>query len=199
MFPERKESMPMAELAKKKASYEDLYNIPENMTGEIINGELFVHPRPARKHIYAASVLDKEIGVSYQFGRGGGPGGWIILVEPEIGLDEDILVPDLGGWRRERFPASENTNWISVAPDWVCEILSPSTVQVDKIRKMPIYAKNGVEHIWLIDPTVRTMDVFRLESGRWFLLGSFAENDKVRAEPFQEVEIELGSLWLENL
>jgi Uma2 family endonuclease len=188
----------MAERANKKASYEDLYSIPENMTGEILDGELIVTPRPSRSHMYALSTLDREIGPPYGLGRGG-PGGWIILVEPEIMLGENTLIPDLGGWRKERFPFREEHNWISVAPNWVCEILSPRTVQVDKIRKMPLYARHGVGHIWLLDPGARTMDVFALESGRWVLLGSHAEDDKVRAEPFPEIEFNLGGLWLESL
>ncbi|MGC9193926.1 MAG: Uma2 family endonuclease [Syntrophobacteraceae bacterium] len=186
----------MSESAKKKATYEDLYGIPENMTGEIVDGEMIVHPRPSRKHIFAASRLDKKLGAPYEFGEGGGPGGWIILVEPEIQLGEHTLVPDLAGWRKERFPVEEETNSISVAPDWICEILSPSTYRLDKIIKMPIYATCGVGFFWLIDPINRTLDAYRLESGKWVASGSFYEDDKVRAEPFQEVEFNLGDLWL---
>jgi Uma2 family endonuclease len=184
----------MAVLARKNATYEDFYTIPENTIGEIIGGDLYAHPRPARKHVYAASALGSEVIPPYQFGRGG-PGGRIILIEPEIGLDGNILVPDLAGWKEERYPDEEDTNWISVAPDWVCEVLSPSTAQVDKIRKMPVYAQSGVTYIWLIDPVIRTLDAFRLESGRWMLLGSCGEDDRVRMEPFQEIEINLGDLW----
>jgi len=187
----------MAEALKKLASYDDLFSLPDNMVGEIIDGELIATPRPSRRHAVAASVLGYELGPPYQFGRGGGPGGWIIIDEPEISLGGDILVPDLAGWKRERFPASEETNWISVCPDWVCEVVSPRTVVVDKVRKMPLYAQHGVAHIWLIDPGAKTLDIFRLESGRWVLLQTFVNSDKVRAEPFQEVEIELGNLWLE--
>nr|WP_281793606.1 Uma2 family endonuclease [Desulforhabdus amnigena] len=133
--------MTRAEPARKKATYSDLCGIPENMTGEIIDGELVVAPRPSRRHTLAASRLGGEIIPPYDFGRGGGPGGWIILDKPEISLGEDILVPDLAAWRKGRFPYSEETNWISVPPDWVCEIISPSTVRVDKVRKMPIYAQ----------------------------------------------------------
>jgi len=189
----------MSEPAKKKATYEDLYSVPENMTGEIINGELIVTPRPSRKHTLAASVLGGEIIPPYYLGQGGGPGGWIIIIEPEIGLEEHTIVPDLAGWKRERFPIEEDHNWISAAPDWVCEILSPGTFRTDKIKKMPIYAHHDVSHIWLIDPVAMTMDAFRLEFGRWFLLGSFAENDKVRVEPFQEIEFNLGDLWVGSL
>ena len=189
----------MSEPAGKKASYDDLFSIPENTTGEIIDGELFVTPRPSRKHGYTASALDKKIGSPYQFGDSGGPGGWIIIVEPEISLGENIIVPDLGGWRKERFPVSEETNWISVPPDWACEVLSPGTVRLDKIKKMPLYAKHAVGHLWLIDPIAKSLDVYRLESGMWTVAGFYAEEDKVRAEPFEEVEIDLNDLWLEAM
>ena len=187
----------MAVALKKQAVYDDLFSLPDNMVGEIIDGELIATPRPSRRHGVAASVLGSEILPPYQLGRGGGPGGWIIIDEPEISLGAHILVPDLAGWRRERFLASEETNLISVSPDWVCEILSPKTVGLDKVRKMPIYAQHGIAHLWLVDPAAKTLDVFRLESNRWVLLATFIENDKVRAEPFDEIEIELGNLWLE--
>jgi Uma2 family endonuclease len=188
----------MSELAKKKATYEDLCGIPENTIGEIVDGELIVTPRPSRKHARSAFVLGNKIGSPYDLGEGG-PGGWIFLIDPEIGLGEQIVVPDMAGWKRERFPFEEDHKWISAVPDWVCEILSPSTFRTDKVKKMPIYAHHGVGHIWLIEPVAMTMDAFALESGRWVLLASFAENDKVRAEPFQEIEISLEDLWLGSL
>ena len=183
-------------MAKRKATYEDLYSIPENMVGEIIDGELIATPRPAVRHAHTASVMGSEIVVPYHLGRGG-PGGWIILYEVEIMLGEDLLVPDLSGWRRERFPGLPKDNWISVSPDWVCEILSPSTARIDKVKKMPIYARHDVPFLWLIDPLSKTLDVFKLQSGNWLLLAAFADDGKVSAEPFQEVEIELQNLWLE--
>ncbi len=188
----------MMEPAKRKASYEDLLNAPENMTGEIIDGELFVMPRPSRRHVHAASLLGNEIGPPYQLGRGGGPGGWIIHDEPELDLAENILVPDLAGWRRERLPTSPDEHRFTTAPDWVCEILSPSSARIDKVKKMPAYARHGVSYAWLIDPLAKTLDVYRLEVAHWVLLGSNGEDDKVRAEPFQEIEIELVNSWLEK-
>jgi Uma2 family endonuclease len=185
----------MAELARKKATHEDLYGIPENAIGEIIDGELIVSPRPARPHIHAASTLGMDVGPPYQFGRGG-PGGWVIYDEPELQLGEHTMVPDLAGWKRERIQSLPAASRITVPPDWVCEVLSPSTVRVDKVRKMPIYAQYGVSHIWLVDPTAKSLDVFRLDLGRWLLLQTFVENDKVRAEPFHEIEIDLGNLWI---
>ncbi len=111
-------------------------------------------------------------------------------------LEDDIVVPDLAGWKKERFPTTEETNWISVVPDWVCEVLSPSTLRVDKIKKMPLYGRYGIGHFWLVDPNAKTLDVFRLEAGRWVVAGLYVEDDKARAEPFQEVEIDLNELWL---
>ena len=185
----------MAEPAKRKAVYEDLYGIPENMTAEILNGELVVTPRPSRSHVSTTSSLGYKLGPSYQLGQGG-PGGWIILIEAEIAFGEDILVPDLAGWKVERFPEEEAHNWISVVPDWICEVLSPSTLRRDKAVKMPIYARYGVSFFWLIDPDAKTLDVFRLQDGLWVVSGLYVEDDKVRAEPFPEVEIDLTDLWL---
>lgn len=188
----------MSDPAKKVVTYSDLYDIPANTTGEIINGELIVTPRPSRKHVYATSALDKRIGPPYQFGEGGGPGGWIILIEPEIGFGENILVPDLAGWKEERYPQEEPHNWISVAPDWVCEVVSPATQRIDKIEKMPIYARHEVPYLWLINPVAKTLDVFRLKAGEWVVSGLYAEGAKMRAEPFIEIEINLDDLWQES-
>ena len=187
----------MVEPARKRATYDDLYSIPENMIGEIIDGELFVTPRPAPRHSEAASVLGMVIGPPYKLGKDG-PGGWVILYEVEIKLAEECnpIVPDFSGWRIERFPQTIDTNWISVPPDWVCEVLSPGTMRLDRIKKMAKYLKFEVPYVWLIDPISRTLEVFRLESGRWVVAGMYSEDDKVRAEPFQEVEIDLASLWM---
>ena len=187
----------MTEQARKKTVYDDLYNLPENMIGEIIDGELVASPRPSPEHMFTLSILGNEVGPPYNMGRGG-PGGWIILDEVEIALGEDIFVPDLSGWKKERFFKPEGQNWISIAPDWICEILSPSSIRQDRIIKSIVYAKHKIPYFWLIDPRNKTLDVFRLESGRWISLGVYAENDKVRAEPFQETEIDLSALWLEN-
>ena len=184
----------MAESANKIATYDDLYNIPENMTGEIINGELVATPRPSRKHSNAISAISGELTPPYRFGRGG-PGGWIILIEVEIGLGADILVPDLAGWKVERYPEEEPHNWISVAPDWICEVLSPGTVKRDKMEKMPIYARHGIPYLWVVDPLGKTLDAFRLQGGKWVVEGSYAEDARVRTEPFAEVEFDLNDLW----
>ena len=186
----------MAEVAKKPAEYQDLFDIPENMTGEIVAGELIVSPRPSRRHVYTGSALGVQIGQAFRFGRSS-PGGWVILDEPEVAFGENILVPDMAGWRRERFPVEEPHNWISVAPDWVCEILSARSAPIDRARKMPIYAFHQVSHAWLIDPVIRTLEVFRLDVDKWVLLAVYTGGAKVCAEPFADVEFDLGTLWLD--
>jgi Uma2 family endonuclease len=188
----------MSEPAKKMASYEDLYSVPDDLVGEIIDGELVATPRPSVRHALASSALGGKLLPPYHLGEGGGPGGWVILSETEIKLGDNLLVPDLAGWRKERFPGLPEENWIAVPPDWICEILSPRTFRVDKVQKMPIYARHQVQHLWMIDPFAKSLEVFRLEGGKWYLMAVFTENDSVRAEPFMEVEIDLANLWWET-
>jgi Uma2 family endonuclease len=139
-------------------------------------------------------VLGRKIGGPYDDGLGG-PGGWWILDEPELHLKKDVLVPDLAGWRRARMPKYPDSAYFTIAPDWVCEILSPSTSSLDRVQKLEIYAREGVSHAWLIDPQARTLEVLRLESGRWTILAAHGGADVVRAEPFGEIELDLSALW----
>jgi Uma2 family endonuclease len=187
----------MSEPAKRIATYEDLYSVPENMIGEIMNGELIVTPRPSLDHSHAASSVGGELVPPFGRGRGGGPGGWIILDEPEIYLGEQVLVPDLAGWRKERLAGRSKSEWMAIPPDWVCEVLSPSTALRDRTVKKAIYEKHEVGHLWLVDPIHQTLEVFRLESNRWVPAGVVGGDEKARVEPFQEIEIQLGDLWLE--
>jgi Uma2 family endonuclease len=189
----------MAEPAKKMATYQDLCNIPENMVAEIVDGVLVATPRPARRHVEVASTLGGEIIPPYRFGRGGGPGGWIIYFEPELHFGpKNILVPDLAGWRRERLSTPPGEHRFAIPPDWVCEILSPGTASRDRIVKMRIYAAHGVAYAWIIDPYAKTLEVFKLESERWVLLDGYMSDDKVRAQPFEKVELDLANFWLEE-
>lgn len=141
----------MSNLTVKQANYQDIIDLPENIVGEIIYGQLETHPRPAPRHALAPGSIDDELISPFQKGRGG-PGGWWILPEPECHLGTQVLVPDLAGWRRQRMFALPETAWFEVIPDWVCEILSPSTARLDRIVKMPLYAQLGIVHLWLIDP-----------------------------------------------
>jgi len=181
---------------QRSARYEDLFSLPDNAVGEIIGGELHSHPRPEPKHAVASSSIGFEIGGPFHRGRGG-PGGWWILDEPELHFGPDILVPDIAGWRRERMPTLPDTAWLELFPDWVCEILSPATARDDRMLKMPRYAANGVAYCWLVDPTARTLEAFKLHDGQWLLQASFVDEADVAAEPFEAVPFPLDALWAE--
>jgi len=184
----------MADPAKRRATYEDLLAVPDRLVAEILHGNLVTHPRPAARHANAASNLGGLLFDPFRRGRGG-PGGWIILVEPEVHLAEDVVVPDLAGWRRERMPELPDVAAFELAPDWVCEVLSPSTVATDRVDKLPIYAREGVQNVWLVDPLARTLEVLRLERGAYWLVGMWRDEAVVRAEPFDAIELELAVLW----
>jgi Uma2 family endonuclease len=161
---------------RKNATYADVLGAPEDVIAEILDGDLMLQPRPGGLHALALSATGATL-------------------EPELHLGEDVLVPDLAGWRQERMPDPPAGAFIELAPDWVCEILSPSTARIDRVRKLPIYARSEVRHAWLVDPAARTLEVLRLEHSRWVLLGAHAEDSRVRIEPFDAIEIDLARLW----
>lgn len=175
---------------------------PEEMVAEILEGELSLSPRPALPHAHVAMNLGGLLTPPFKFGRGG-PGGWVLLSEPELHLGPrpDKLVPDLAGWRRERLPravgGSDAPAHYALAPDWVCEIHSERTRSRDRNKKMPIYAREGVRHLWLVEPLARTLEVHRLIEDRWVLAQSFSGEARVRAEPFEAMELELALVWSE--
>ena len=178
----------------KRATYRDVLDAPAHMVAEIVEGALHLQPRPAGRHTLAGSSLGDELVSPYQKGRGG-PGGWWILDEPELHFGEDILVPDLAGWRRERMPTVPDDAWFTLAPDWVCEILSPSTRKFDLEEKRPIYAREGIGHLWLVDPSARTLEAFALSGGAWSAAGSASEAEPVSFPPFEAVSFPLDALW----
>lgn len=174
--------------------FDAFMSLPEHQVGEIIAGELHVQPRPAPRHARAGSSLGYSVGGPFDGGING-PGGWVILDEPELHIDGDIVVPDLAGWRRERMPSLPETAWFELVPDWVCEILSPSTARKDRVIKLPMYARWGVKHVWLVDPDVRVLEAYALTDSGWLLLGSLQEDDEVKMPPFDAVPFGLGVLW----
>jgi Uma2 family endonuclease len=183
--------------ARRHATYEDLCAVPDHLVAEIIGGELHTSPRPASPHAHAASEIGADVtgAFSGKTGRGGGPGGWWIIDEPELHLGPDVVVPDLAGWRRERMGTYPNAPFFELAPDWLCEVASPSTLRLDRLKKMPVYAREGVRHVWLVHPLEQVLEAYRLEGQGWLLLGNHGADERVRVEPFDAVEIDLTDWW----
>jgi Uma2 family endonuclease len=178
----------------KPATYADLLKVPDHLVAEILDGELFATPRPSPSHADASSGLGGALRNPFDRGRGG-PGGWRILDEPELHLAADVVVPDLAGWRRERLPALPTEAYFSLAPDWACEVLSPSTAAMDRVKKLNIYGRERVSNVWLVDPIARTLEVLRLDAGRWTIASTSAGLTVVRAEPFDAIDLDLSLLW----
>jgi Uma2 family endonuclease len=187
--------MPKVELGRP-ATYDDLVALPENLVGEIVDDELWASPRPAPRHARSSGALDGVLMPAFDFGKGG-PGGWRILPEPELHLGRHALVPDLAGWRRARMPKLPDAAYFELAPDWVCEVMSPSTVRLDREKKLRVYAEHGVGHAWLVDPVARTLEVLRRDDAAWALVATHHGDVAVRLEPFDAIEFPLGLLWAE--
>jgi Uma2 family endonuclease len=179
---------------RQPATYEDILQLPKNVVGEIIDGDLVVSPRPASRHALASSVVGGALTGPFHRGRGG-PGGWIILDEPELHFGSHVLVPDLAGWRRERMPVFPDVPWFALAPDWVCEVLSPSTAILDRTRKQDIYREQGVSWLWFVDPATRTVEVLNRTEHGWMVAGTFGGQGEARVPPFDAVTIDIGALW----
>ncbi|WNG53109.1 Uma2 family endonuclease [Archangium minus] len=179
---------------RRKRTYADLEAVPPHLVAELVDGELYTSPRPASPHARAQSALLGELHGPFNRGRGG-PGGWLLLFEPELHLGEDVLVPELAGWRRERMPELPQVVGFTLAPDWVCEVLSPSTAALDREKKMKVYAREGVRHLWMVDPLKQTLEVYGREGERWEPMGTHTGQSRVRAEPFASLQLELGELW----
>ncbi|HUL14323.1 MAG TPA: Uma2 family endonuclease [Methylococcaceae bacterium] len=188
--------MSQSHAVKPPTAYEKLMALPENLVGEVIGGELYTQPRPAGRHGVAEGAMSAELLPPFQFGKNG-PGGWWIVPEPEVHFirDTEVAVPDLAGWRRERMPNIPEDHRFEVVPDWVCEILSPSTVKKDRALKLPLYARYGVAHAWLVDPLARTLEAFELREGAWVLMATLKDDDPVCVAPFAAITFSLADLW----
>lgn len=178
---------------KKDATYDDLREVPEHFVAEMLDGDLYAFPRPALPHANAAGSLFAEVHKAFHRKDSD---GWVILFEPELHFGRDVLVPDIAGWRRARLPSVPPVAYLTLAPDWICEVLSASTEAIDRGKKMHGYAREAVGHAWLVDPLARTLEVLSLESGRWTRVGRYLGDAKVRAAPFDALELELGALWI---
>lgn len=184
----------MSKAVKRPASYDDLLQVPDHLVAEIIDGELITSPRPAVRHAHAGAALLSAIHNPFHQGQGG-PGGWWILFEPELHFKNDVLVPDIAGWRRERLPVLPDAAFFTIAPDWLCEILSPATEHIDRARKTRIYGHEGVKTLWLVDPRPRTIEVYVSVRGVWALARSHQGDAVASIEPFDALPLEMGRLW----
>lgn len=181
---------------KRNATYDDLVELPENVVGEIIGGELYATPRPRLRHALTHGALQALLHREFHQGAGG-PGGWWIVPEPELHLGPDTVVPDLAAWRVSRLAEIPDVPFMTLAPDWLCEIASPSTARLDRAKKLPVYAAARVGHVWIVDPAARTLEVLALDPahGQWRLAGAFSDADVVRAEPFADTPLAIAPLW----
>lgn len=188
----------MGDAAMRRASYADLLALPEDVRAEILGGEITTAPAPLPRHSKAQGSLRRFVGGPFDDDDGhGGPGGWWIFLEVDVQLEvHEVVRPDLSGWRRERLPNPGDRRPIDVAPDWICEVISPSTAVRDRTTKRELYARHGVRHYWLLDPEARTLEAFELVDGRWVLLGAYGESAAVSVPPFEAIELPVGRLFL---
>ena len=183
-----------APTVRRPATYQDVLDAPATMVAELIEGALAPPSAPGPRHVRASSSLGDELMSPFDKGRGG-PGGWWILDEPELHLGRDVFVPDLAGWRRERMPALPERAWFELAPDWVCEVLSPGTRALDLTDKRRLYAAAGVAFLWFVDPLARTLEAFALRDGAWTLIAALKDDEEVRVAPFDAIAFPLSVLW----
>ncbi len=189
--------MPAQSLKKSPhATQRDVLNAPPSMVAEIIGGTLDAHPRPAMRHAFARSSLGYDHSRPFQFGRGG-PGGWCIIDEPELHFGREIVVPDLAGWRRETMPGCPDAAYCTIAPDWIREVLSPTTCKFDLHEWRQFYASENVNHLWLVDPVGRDLEAFELRDGHWLLIAALKDDDQVSVRPLEDITFNLAGLWPE--
>ena len=190
--------MPASAAAERPATYQDVLDAPPHQVAEVLAGTLYTQPRPTMRHAWASSGMGAKINPPFNYGDGG-PGGWWIVFEPELHLGPDIVVPDLAGWRRTTMPTYPDTAYCEIAPDWVCEVLSPSTRRIDQNEKRTIYARDGVTHLWFVDPDPQILEVFELYEGRWLLRATLCGDVSVSQPPFEAISFPLDALWPERV
>ncbi len=181
--------------AKKVASYADVLAAPHHVVAEVIHGTLITSPRPAAPHAHVTSVLGMDLGSPFQRGRGG-PGGWWILFEPELHFGAHIVVPDLAGWRLERMATIPDTAYFTPAPDWLCEVLSPSTEAIGRSDKLEIYRAAEVSWVWLANPRARILEVLQNSPEGWLRVAIHRDDAVASIPPFDAIELDVGALWL---
>jgi Uma2 family endonuclease len=167
---------------------------------EVLGGEIAEKASPSAEH-GAAQFAFGELLTPFNRrpGGGGGPGGWWLMTEVEVELEaHEVFLPDIAGWRRERAPARPRGRAVRLRPDWVCEIRSASTARVDSVAKLRVYHRCGVPHYWICDPDTETLLVYRWSEAGYVAVLSAQRGERVRAEPFDAIEIAVGVLFGEE-
>jgi Uma2 family endonuclease len=189
----------MTQMGRKRATYADLEAAPPDKLAELIDGELFVSPRPGGRHAKAAGLLYADLVREFD----GDPlqpprrQRWWLLFEPELHLDNDVVVPDIAGWKRERWTDVPDVTAFTDVPDWVCEVTSPGHRRLDRTLKLPLYARHGVQHVWLVDPADKSLEVIKLDrSAKWKTLVFKSPVAPQRVPPFDEAALDLARWWI---
>lgn len=183
--------------ARTLATYLDLAALGDDARAEIIHGAIIEKAAPSFEHGVAQSALSGTIGQHFgRRGGGGGPGGWWIASEVEVEYAaHEVFRHDVAGWRRERVPEMPHGSPTRIFPDWVCEILSPSNAKRDLVDKLRVLQASGVPHYWILDPVERVLLVHRLEASGYVVALTAAPGERVRAEPFDALEVNVGALF----
>lgn len=184
-----------AVILDRPATIADLDQLPPTWRGEVIEGTLYAFPHPGVPHQLVSGAISVDLRIPFGRGRGG-PGGWRIFFRVPVQVHEiNEISPDISGWRRERLPILPQEDAISIVPDWICEVQSPSTRGYDIGIKRRFYASIGVSYIWYVDPFARTLLASRLHDGHWLEIGAWRDDEKVRVEPFEAIELDLSTWW----
>ncbi|MCG8555662.1 MAG: Uma2 family endonuclease [Proteobacteria bacterium] len=188
----------MSDPAQRLATYADLLDLPDEQRAEVLAGRIATAPAPLPRHSKVQGAARRFLGGPFDDDDGrGGPGGWWIFVEVDVQLTpHDVVRPDLAGWRRERLQSPGSMRPITVAPDWVCEVVSRSTASRDRVTKRTLYARAGIAHYWIIDPDARVLEALQLENRAWIETGAYDDTSTARIPPFEAIELEVGRLFL---
>ncbi len=178
------------------ATAADLARLPPDMRAEIINGEIVQKANPSAEHADAQGGALAHLRGQYHHRSGGDkPGGWWILPEVEIELaPHEVYRPDIAGWRRDCMPERPGMP-VKSRPNWICEVLSPSDASNDLVKKLRVYHQSHVAHYWIIDPQNETLTVLRWTPEGYLAALTAGRTDRVRAEPFETVELPVGVLF----
>lgn len=188
----------MSQSARKGATLDDFWKIPEQERfHELIGGDLIRKATPSGEHGDAQAGVVGAVRAPFQrLPNRGGPGGWWIASEVEVLLESgDVVRPDVAGGRREHCPERPTGTPVKARPDWICEVVSPSNANDDTVKKLRLYQRVAIAHYWIADPRDATLTVMRWSPDGYITLLRAERGETIRAEPFEAIEIEVGTLF----